>query len=483
MLRFLKVSEGKALQVFPVSASTKRGATVVIDVANGNIDKATSVSDFGLVDIAESFDGINSVINPNDTSFETIASASKALFVPTLVGEKYATTELTPTGLEVGNLIKSAAGKFVTAENEEVCEWVYQGLYSDPTGLTMYAVGKTLPKTAVTYTVSYDKNNGGATGTMTDASSPYQTGNTVTTKVNTFVAPADYEFDCWSTATTKTGEGVVNYDEGDTFTIAANTTLYAIWKELPEYTVTYDKNSDDATGTLTDENSPYRVGDEVTILASTLTPPDDYRFKCWCTETTEAEGSISFDPDDTFEIEEDTTLYAIWEELNEYTITYDKNDAGASGTCADPSSPYHSDDTVTIIACTFVAPADYEFDCWSTATTKTGEGVLNFDAAEELQLLDDLTLYAIWKELPEYAVTFDKNSAGATGEMTDASSPYHEGDTVTVPACTFTPEALYEFDCWSTATTKTGEGVINYAELATFEIAANTTLYAIWKLA
>lgn len=399
MLRFLKVTEGKPIQILPVSAETKRGAPVTIDKANSEIDNATAVSGFGLVDIAASYDGINAVISHNDAAFETIALGDDALYVEGQVGEKYATTEVTATNLEIGNLLKAASGKFVTGANTELCEWIYQGEYSDPTGLSMYAVSKSLPKAVVTYTVTYNKNDVGASGTMTDAISPYQSGNTVTTKVNTFVAPTDYEFDCWSTAATKTGQGVVNYDEGDTFAITANTTLYAIWKELPEYTVTYDKNSETAVGTVTDANSPYHVGDEVTVAASTLTPPDDYGFKCWCTETTEVEGSISFDPDDTFEIEEDTTLYAIWEEL------------------------------------------------------------------------------------PEYTVTLDKNSAGASGEMTDASSPYHEGDTVTAPTCTFTPEALYEFDCWSTAATKTGEGVINYAELATFEIAANTTLYAIWKLA
>jgi len=76
-----------------------------------------------------------------------------------------------------------------------------------------------------TYTVTYDANGG--SGTMTDSDSPYAAGATVTVLGNEFTR-TDYEFDHWNTAADDSG---TSYDEDDTFTINANTTLYAQWTE------------------------------------------------------------------------------------------------------------------------------------------------------------------------------------------------------------------------------------------------------------
>ena len=87
-----------------------------------------------------------------------------------------------------------------------------------------YTPGGDIP-TPTTYTVTYDANGG--TGTMTDSDSPYTAGATVTVLGNEFTR-TDYEFDHWNTAADDSG---TSYDEDDTFTINANTTLYAQWTE------------------------------------------------------------------------------------------------------------------------------------------------------------------------------------------------------------------------------------------------------------
>ena len=76
-----------------------------------------------------------------------------------------------------------------------------------------------------TFTVTY--NNNGGSGTMTDSNSPYWIGSTVTTKANTFTAPTGYTFSGWNTAANGSG---TSYAAGATFTINANTTLYAQWE-------------------------------------------------------------------------------------------------------------------------------------------------------------------------------------------------------------------------------------------------------------
>ena len=80
--------------------------------------------------------------------------------------------------------------------------------------------------TPTTYTVTYNSNGG--TGTMTDSNSPYNAGSTVTTLSNTFTKDG-YSFTGWNTADNGSG---TDYTEGATFTINANTTLYAQWEEI-----------------------------------------------------------------------------------------------------------------------------------------------------------------------------------------------------------------------------------------------------------
>lgn len=81
----------------------------------------------------------------------------------------------------------------------------------------------------VRYSVTYDKNGG--TGTMTDSSSPYASGATVTVLGNSFTAPSGYQFDHWDT---KADDSGTDYAPGATFSISANTTLYAQWAELSD---------------------------------------------------------------------------------------------------------------------------------------------------------------------------------------------------------------------------------------------------------
>lgn len=91
---------------------------------------------------------------------------------------------------------------------------------------TLYAQWEEIP-VVVTFTMSYS-NNGGE-GTMTDSNSPYESGATVTVLSNAFTKEG-YNFDGWNTSADGTG---TSYAAGGTFTITADTTLYAQWEEIP----------------------------------------------------------------------------------------------------------------------------------------------------------------------------------------------------------------------------------------------------------
>ena len=76
-----------------------------------------------------------------------------------------------------------------------------------------------------TFTVTYSANGG--SGTVTDADSPYSNGAEVKVMASTgLTAPEGKVFLSWNTRADGMG---ATYDEGDTFNIYANTTMYAIW--------------------------------------------------------------------------------------------------------------------------------------------------------------------------------------------------------------------------------------------------------------
>ena len=87
-------------------------------------------------------------------------------------------------------------------------------------------------ETAASYTVTYNANGG--SGTMTQS-----TGSSITLKECTFTAPSGKEFDEWNTAANGSG---TSYQAGDIVNKSLN--LYAIWKELPKYTVTWNVNGE-----------------------------------------------------------------------------------------------------------------------------------------------------------------------------------------------------------------------------------------------
>lgn len=106
----------------------------------------------------------------------------------------------------------------------------------------------TYTKAASTYTVTYNGNSNTSGSVPTDETA-YNSGATVTVKGNTgSLARTGYTFGGWNTK--EDGSGT-NYAAGTgTFTITANTTLYAKWTPI-EYTVTWKVN-----GTNYSEGTP-----------------------------------------------------------------------------------------------------------------------------------------------------------------------------------------------------------------------------------
>jgi uncharacterized repeat protein (TIGR02543 family) len=162
-----------------------------------------------------------------------------------------------------------------------------------------------------TYTVVYDGNTNTSGYSPIDGSSPYASGLTVTILGNSgspALAKTGYTFARWNTAANGSG---IFYSQGNTFTINANTTLYAQW--TPTYTVTYDGNEETSGNAPIDSSSPRISGSTVTVLGNSGSPvlaKTGFIFAGW---NTAANGSgTSYSQGNTFVINSNTTLYAAW---------------------------------------------------------------------------------------------------------------------------------------------------------------------------
>ena len=165
------------------------------------------------------------------------------------------------------------------------------------------------------------------------------------------VRRTNYSFREWNTAADGSGE---SYQPGSSYTANVPVMLYAQWNSATE----------------TD-----------TVILPTPTR-EGYRFKGWSTDAEAAEGLTG-----EFVPEEDTVLYAVWEEVT-YTVTYDAN--GGAGAPESQTKIYGVDLALAVgipskEGCTFLGWAT-EMDA-DAAAYQPGD---NFTGNQ------DTTLFAVW---------------------------------------------------------------------------------------
>ena len=154
----------------------------------------------------------------------------------------------------------------------------------------MFTVSYTAAPTI--YTVSFDANGG--TGTMTDVTN---VSGEDTLPANGFTAPAGKQFKAWSV-------GGSEKAAGDKITVTANTTVTAVWEDIPvvTYTVTFDANG--GSGTMADVTG---ISGEYTLPANGFTAPAGKQFKAWSVDGNEKAVG------DKITVTADTTVTAVWE--------------------------------------------------------------------------------------------------------------------------------------------------------------------------
>ena len=272
---------------------------------------------------------------------------------------------------------------------------------------------------AETYTVSFAANGG--TGTMTDVTG---VSGEYTLPENGFTAPDGKQFKAWSV-------GGVEKAVGDKITVTANTTVTAVWEDIPvvTYTVSFDANG--GTGTMTDVTG---VSGEYTLPENGFTAPAGKQFKAWSV------GGVEKAVGDKITVTANTTVTAVWEPIpvTEYTITFDVN--GGSGTIPPQTTSGQKLSSLP----TATHSGSYSFDGWYTAASGGTKITTTYEFSA------DTTVYAHWtytgggggggSYTPSYTVSVDKTE---NGTITVSPKSASKGDTVTI---TVKPDKGYELE-------------------------------------
>ena len=334
-------------------------------------------------------------------------------------------------------------------------EWIY---CANNAGVTGHVI-------AQTHTVSFNANGGmGAPASQTKV---YGSVLTLTTSKPT---RPGYQFLHWNTSPDETGH---IYQPGGQYGYDNDVVLYAIWRQLPIYTVTYDANG----GTNEPANQTKIQGTSVTL--STAIPTKSFTvtydpnkgsvspgsknvsciFKEWNTKS-DCSGT-SYHPGSTYSLDENVTLYAIWEN-------------GVIGDLPTPSR------------------ADCQFDSWTTELN----GTSTVSSAYVVQF--NVTIYAKWK----YGITFNGNGGIVTiteneqvtqqSEITvykthgnpfvisyNYSAYLVESADASTSASGYTPPSSKQFKGWSRSPSSSS---IDYRPGDSYTADEPVTLYAVYDI-
>ena len=168
-----------------------------------------------------------------------------------------------------------------------------------------------------------------------------------------FIAPEGKQFKAWEIDGTE-------YPVNAPVTVTADITVKALWEDAPpvpdEYTVRF--NANDGGGTMADVTG---VSGSYTLPACGFTEPEGKQFKGW---STGADGSVISGT--TYEVNSDTTFYAIWES-KEYSVIV--TDGKATIGAGSEISKAAQGTTITLTA--NAAPDGKVFDKWVVESGNT----------------------------------------------------------------------------------------------------------------
>ena len=131
-----------------------------------------------------------------------------------------------------------------------------------------------------------------------------QTGNGEITLSSAVPSRTDYTFLGWAVYQ---GATEPKYQPGDSFSLTANTTVYAVWKKNGGTEVVYTLKYDAAGG----KNAPAsQTGFGTVILSDKMPVRNGYVFAGWAIE--KGSQTVRYRPGNRYYLKENSTIYAVW---------------------------------------------------------------------------------------------------------------------------------------------------------------------------
>ena len=286
----------------------------------------------------------------------------------------------------------------------------------------------------------------------------------------TAYADDGYEFVGWSEY--KGGPIIHDYYAYD-FRINKDTTLYANFNKIPDYTLTvvptegFKKlNGSIDNGSL---SQSFRRNTTVTVQALAN---DGYVFKAWYDNASFSGNPISTSKIYTFQMDKDITLYPKFEKTvveQKYTVTFISNEGGnVQGSNVRTYTAGQS------AVATAHANDGYEFIGWSTE--KDGP-IISTYINYSYVVNSDMTIYLNFKKIPEYTVDLVKTTGCSSVEISTASGAssitVREDTTIDIFAY---GESGYTFKGWYDNASFNGSPISTSSHY-TFQVKSNLTLY------
>lgn len=154
MLRYLQVVKHRNIPNVICLSAAKRGSFVSVRTevpsTDSTVDLGAGLGSY-ILDKPESFDGIHSIYEPDWADSDDIAANERCLMIPSLLGVRYASTEVVATGLAVGDLLTAnASGQLVKAATGDTAIWRFGGPMDKQVidNMTLYVVERVEPTEA-----------------------------------------------------------------------------------------------------------------------------------------------------------------------------------------------------------------------------------------------------------------------------------------------------------------------------------------------
>ncbi|MCL2013653.1 MAG: InlB B-repeat-containing protein [Oscillospiraceae bacterium] len=292
-----------------------------------------------------------------------------------------------------------------------------------------------------------------------------------TAATNTFIAPAGMVFAGWNSEEDGSGEAAA---AGSILVMRdADMTLYAQWisEDADTYTLTYNANDDEedpAIVTVADKAAgSYFIQEDLDVIFGPDFEIPAGKFPLGWNTSQDGSGGSYVTGSTVVMPDEDLTLYVIWADLPPelYSILYDLN--GGDGTVPVEDDLEEGQTFTAAGIANITAPSGKQFKEWNTV--RAGTGTAYAPGSTVTVGKENLTLYAIWEDIPvvNRTVTFNGNGVPNPPSRTVAS-----GTAIgTLPTVS---RANHTFAGWFTA--NTGGTQVTAATI----VNANMTVFARW---